>query len=110
KFKPKDILAVLHIIDTDGSFISNDKVVVDEMQGVLTWYKEDCISVASEKQRQNIIIRNENRSRNIKIMYSVNSILPNEFTYRMYYFSRNLEHVIFNEPNPKADTKLAHIE
>lgn len=110
KYKTEDILAVLHIIDTDGCFISNENVVIDDMQEILTFYKQDCISVPNEKQRNSIITRNETRSKNISAMSSVKSILPKKITYRMYYFSRNLEHVIFNEPNPNENTKLENVE
>ncbi|MDP5276191.1 hypothetical protein [Chengkuizengella axinellae] len=110
KFRNDDLLAVLHIVDTDGCFISEDKVVIDDTQQNTTIYKENLISVPDEKQRQSIINRNTVKSKNIRSMNSIDGILGGTVTYRMYYFSRHLEHVIFNEPNPDKDTKLEKVE
>jgi hypothetical protein len=110
KYKPSDILAVIHIIDTDGCLIPEDKVVIDNQQEVLTFYQNNCISVPNGDQRNNILTRNEIRSRNIRTMNSVRAIVSNKYNYQMFYFSRNLEHVIFNEPNPCSETKVDNIE
>ena len=110
KFKPSDILAVIHIIDTDGCLIPENNVVIDNQQEVLTLYQNNCISVPSETQRNNILARNETRSRNIRTMNSVRAIVSNKYNYQIFYFSRNLEHVIFNEPNPCSETKVDNIE
>lgn len=110
KFRPSDILAVIHIIDTDGCLIPMDKVVIDNQQEILTFYQSDCISVPNEIQRDNILTRNETRSRNIRAMNSVSAIVSNKYNYQMFYFSRNLEHAIFNEPNPCSETKVDNVE
>lgn len=110
KFKASDILAVIHIIDTDGCFISDDEIVINEAQERLTLYQEDMISVTNEKQKELIIKRNMERSRNINIMRTSTTILPSKINYRMYFFSRNLEHVLFNEPNPSTESKVTDVE
>lgn len=110
KFKTDDIFAVLHIIDTDGCLIGENDVKVDENQGKLTLYNQENISVASEIQRERIIERNKQRSQNINILKTINTILPSHINYRMYYFSRNLEHVLFDEPNPEQATKVSYID
>ncbi len=110
KYKPTDILAVIQIIDTDGCLIPEDKILIDDSQEIKTLYKNECISVPNEKQKYNIKIRNEVRSRNIHIMNSVRAIVSNKYNYQMFYFSRNLEHVLFDEPNPCDETKLDNIE
>jgi len=110
KFKPNDILAIIHIIDTDGCLISEEKVIIDKEQQAMTFYQNACISVPNERQRDNILTRNKNRSRNIGIMNSVNDIVSKKYNYQMFYFSRNLEHVIFNVPNPNSESKVDNIE
>lgn len=110
KFQKEDILAVIHIVDTDGVFISEDKVIVDGSQAALTIYKNDRISVANAQQQSNIIRRNSNRSGRIREMYATNLILGRTIDYKLYYFSRNLEHVLFNEPNPNEDDKCERVE
>jgi hypothetical protein len=110
KYKKKDVIGVIHIMDTDGCFIPDTQVVVDESQGMKTFYKTDCIKVDSDIQKNNIMLRNSTRSTNVNTMKSVESIVKRTFKYQIYYFSRNLEHVIFNEPNPAKDTKEENIE
>lgn len=108
KFKESDILAVLHIIDTDGCLIPDQNVVVDANQQVNTFYHLSMIAVASNEQRDRILVRNNERSRNIHNLSTAGKI--NKFTYKLYYFSRNLEHVLFNEPNPVEDEKFDEVD
>jgi hypothetical protein len=110
KFLMEDVFCVLHIIDMDGCFIRDDAIVIDDTQKELTVYHEDRISVPHEKQKQQIAARNAERSNNINIMKTLNTILSGEINYRMYYFSRNLEHVLFKEPNPEKDMKYPNVE
>ncbi|MBE1556712.1 hypothetical protein H4683_003838 [Filibacter limicola] len=77
KFKADDLLAVLHVIDTDGCFITADDIVIDDTQTGLTLYCENSISVLNEKQRKFIEIRNEQRSNNIDIMKTLTMIILN---------------------------------
>ncbi|WP_107943173.1 hypothetical protein MHH70_16845 [Metasolibacillus sp. FSL H7-0170] len=108
KFKASNILAVLHILDTDGCFIAPEHIIVDTEQGVLTQYNKDCITVNSEEQKSRIEERNEIRSRNVHIMSSATHIA--QYAYQAYYFSRHLEHVAFNEMNPCKEDKVEKIE
>lgn len=110
KFKQSDILAVIHIIDTDGCLIPEDNIVIDNQQEALTYYQNTNISVQSETQMNNILTRNDIRGRNIRTMNSIGNIVSNKYAYQIFYFSRNLEHVIFNEPNPCSETKVDNIE
>jgi hypothetical protein len=110
KFCPEDVFCVLHIIDMDGCFIPDDAIVIDDKQKELTVYHVDRITVPHEKQKQQIATRNADRSTNINIMKALNTILSAEIDYRMYYFSRNLEHVLFKEPNPEKDRKFPEVE
>ncbi|WP_438298285.1 hypothetical protein [Sporosarcina sp. FA15] len=110
KFRPEDVFCVLHIIDMDGCFIPEDAIVIDDTQKELTLYHEDRITVPHEKQKQQIAARNMDRSTNINIMKALDKIIAGEIDYRMYYFSRNLEHVLFKEPNPEKDRKFPEVE
>ena len=110
KFRSEDVFCVLHIIDMDGCFIPEDAIVIDETQKELTIYHQDKISVPHDKQKQQIAARNVERSNNIKIMKALDTILSGEINYRMYYFSRNLEHVLFNDANPEKGAKYPDVE
>ncbi|MEC1178985.1 hypothetical protein P9B03_10865 [Metasolibacillus meyeri] len=108
KFKPSNVLAVLHILDTDGCFIAPEHITVDAEQSVLTQYNADCITVNSEEQKVRIEERNEIRSRNVHTMSKATHIA--QYAYQAYYFSRHLEHVVFNEMNPCKEDKFEKIE
>lgn len=110
KYKPKDILAVVHISDTDGCMISDDNVIIDNKQEYATIYTPENIMVNSDIQKNNIISRNKKKSTNIKTMNSIDSIISKKYPYQVFYFSRNLEHVVFNEPNPSSETKYHNID
>lgn len=110
KFRPEDIFCVLHIIDMDGCFIPEEAIVIDETQKELTIYHQDKITVPHDKQRKQIAARNIERGKNINEMKAVNTILTDEINYRMYYFSRNLEHVLFNDANPETGAKYPEVE
>lgn len=110
KFKPANILAVLHIIDTDGCLINEENVIVKDSQTDKTIYEEGCISVCSEGQKVNICSRNSERKNNIQTMSTLKSVVGGKYPYQMYYFSRNLEHVIFNEINPDGNGKVDNVE
>ena len=110
KYKEKDILAVLHIMDTDGCLIPDDCIEIDESQGKKTIYTLESIKVDSAKQQQHITERNQKRSINVKTMNSTSSVVSKKYKYQLYYFSRHLEHVVFNEIDPEQEYKYENIE
>jgi len=110
KFRSEDVFCVLHIIDMDGCFIPDEAIVIDKTQKELTIYHADKITVPHDKQKQQIATRNEERSSNIDTMKDLGTILSGEINYRMYYFSRNLEHVLFNDANPEKGAKYPEVE
>ena len=58
-----------------------------------------------DKQKQQIAARNAEEVININTLKGLDTILSGEIIYRMFYFSRNLEHVLFNEANPEKEAK-----
>lgn len=112
KFTSNDILCIVHIADTDGCFIDDACVIVDLDQGVATKYRDDNISVKSEKQKNNILKRNKTKRENKEIMIPCNKfeIDDTEVDYQLFYCSRCLDHVLFNEPNPRGKTKVKKVE
>lgn len=110
KFKLKDILSVIHITDTDGCFIPVAAIKVKNDQEANTIYSDDAILVNTELQKQCIADRNRIKSINVATMSNVGSIQSQKLNYQLYYFSRNLEHVIFNNANPDDETKVDNVE
>lgn len=112
KFKVEDILCVVHITDMDGCYIGDDAIVIDDKQQEKTIYNDDTITVNSEMQKSNIKGRNRSKRDNTEIMRPLNEIsLGNhKVNYQLYYFSRHLEHVVFNEANPSKESKVSEVD
>lgn len=102
-YKASDYLEVIHIIDTDGAFIGNDRVVESEIEG--TFY--DCNSIKTSNC-QNIINRNQRKVKNVQRLISLPKVWAS-IPYAVYFFSSNLDHVLHNNANvpPKDKDKLA---
>ena len=99
----EDILTVIHIMDTDGCFIPDSSIVLNKSQNKNTLYYDDTISVAKTQQTKYIINRNAIKKKNVNTMSSIHKIRNRKIDYRLFYFSRNLEHVLFNDPNAEKD-------
>ncbi|MGN0027742.1 MAG: hypothetical protein ACI33I_12185, partial [Clostridium sp.] len=97
KFKKTDILEVIHLVDTDGAYVSDELVkqydtnnIIYKLDGILT----DKVDLTIKRNKQKVSILDK--------LCSTPSI--GRIKYFMYYFSCNLEHVLHNEQN--LDDKL----
>lgn len=90
---------MIHIIDTDGAFIGNDKVLQEPING--TYY--DCDSIKTS-DCQNIINRNQHKAKNVKRLISLPKVWKN-IPYSVYFFSCNLEHVLHDNANVPWEDK-----
>lgn len=112
RLKESDLLAVIHIMDTDGCFIDEQQVMVapPQGQGRKTFYADRHILVLDEMQRKSIVKRNEQKNINAKIMVATSYVMRSHIPYQLYFFSRALEHVLFDKPNPRNENKLHKVE
>ena len=94
----KDIKLVIQLTDTDGVYISNDKIVVDTYQSEKTTYTFESIRVNSQDQLKRIEKRNYKKRMHLNTLAKTEKILS-IVTYKILYFSRNLDHVISNKPD-----------
>ncbi|MEK5233583.1 hypothetical protein MHB42_17915 [Lysinibacillus sp. FSL K6-0232] len=108
KFLAKDLTAVVHITDADGCFIAPEYVKVDESIKQNLFYTEDAILVKSAKRKEQIEQRNEMKAKNAKILIAHDhfSIQRLQVPYQLFYFSTNLEHVLWDERNEIATEKI----
>lgn len=107
KFLANDLTAVVHITDTDGCFIAPN-VKVDEKIEQNLFYTEDAILVKSAKRKEQIEQRNDMKAKNAKILiandhFSINRM---KVPYQLFYFSTNLEHVLWDERNEIPTEKI----
>lgn len=89
RLKSSDILQIIHIVDTDGAFVSNDCIVENQNEKLL--YLSDRIET---QNTQGIIARNEQKVRIINMLIATTTIYSKK--YDVYFFSRNIEHVLHN--------------
>lgn len=97
KFTKEDILAVIQITDTDGTFINDDAIIIDNSITDKK-YLDECIAVPDQQTAVNIKQRNKIKALNVKTMYKTNKVKKSIYYY-LLYFSCNLDHVIHNERN-----------
>ena len=88
-FRNEDILKVIHIIDTDGAFIPATHVIEGKVDKIR--YEDHRIIT---KNPQAIIDRNRKKSIVVQKLYPAGKI--GVLSYFVYYFSRNMEHVLHN--------------
>lgn len=92
KFRDKDYKEIIHLVDMDGAFISEENIYRDSSLNRFV-YKDDGIHA---KHIESVIERNNRKQEVLNILVSVDSVLGN-VPYRVFYFSCNLEHVLHNE-------------
>lgn len=95
-FKRSDIIRVIHLIDTDGAFIPNANIVAGDVEKLQ--YEENRIVAKLAPQT---IARNERKQRILRRLYPAKTIGGSAYT--VYYFSRNLEHVLHNDSGNLTD-------
>lgn len=86
---------IIHIADTDGDFIPEDRILRSREH--LT-YSLDHISTDSVND---IKERNSKKAQLLRKLYKTGKI--HDVPYRIYYNSRNLEHVLYNEAADLSD-------
>lgn len=113
KFNASDLKGVFQITDSDGGFIPKENVVVNaQLHPDEVFYAESCIQVYDENKKKQIEKRNEQKVKNINILSTTNffNIERVKIPYKFYYFSTNLDHVLWHEQNEKKDQKIAKAE
>jgi len=98
-YKASDYLEVIHIIDTDGAFIGNDKVLEASVEETLY----DCDSIKTPNC-QKIIDRNQRKVENVKRLISLSKVWVS-IPYSVYFFSCNLDHVLYDNANVPWEDK-----
>lgn len=88
-YKREDFLKIIHIVDMDGAFC-NDVIVEKDVEGVQ--YYLDHIET---KYPDYLIRKHTQKAEILSKLYSSGKI--NGVSYRIYFNSCNLEHVLFNE-------------
>jgi len=103
-YKKSDILNIIHLVDTDGAYISDDLVLKKDVDNIE--YNTQNIYA---KNIDNIKKRNKQKSQILSKLSSTNAVYVN-LPYRIYFFSSNLEHVIHNKQSVCPEEKRKYSE
>lgn len=98
-YTAQDFKQIIHIVDTDGMYIPNDKIIKDESCKNVTYKKDGIHTVDVE----GIAARNLQKRENIFRLKSCHKIW--NIPYRVYYMSCNLDHVLHNKRNSTDEEK-----
>ncbi len=96
KFESEDILKVIHLVDTDGCFIPESEIIENPFVDKHFAYNTNNITYAD---KQKVVNRNNGKSSILKQLIEINKIIDKDITfeYAVYFFSRNLEHVLHDK-------------
>ncbi|MBU3158700.1 hypothetical protein KPL37_02785 [Clostridium frigoris] len=103
-YKKSDISNVIHLVDTDGAFINDEQVLQKDTDSIE--YNTQNIFA---KNIDNIKNRNKQKSQILSKLASTAMVYAN-LSYRIYFFSSNLEHVVHNIQGVKSDEKRKYAE
>lgn len=105
KFKPSDYLEIIHLVDMDAAFISQDSIYLDESLSKFV-YKNDGIYA---KNIERVVKRNEKKKSLLNLLSSTNKVYGSVL-YRVFYFSCNMEHVLHNDIEVEEESKMEYAE
>lgn len=98
-YTAKHFKRIIHIVDTDGAYIPDGKVI-DNQDCQNPRYESDGIYT---KDVKGIISRNKQKRDNLYRLRSCGSIW--NIPYRVYYMSCNLDHVLYDKRNSTDEEK-----
>ncbi|WFD10871.1 hypothetical protein [Tepidibacter hydrothermalis] len=98
-FKKSDLLQIVHIIDTDGAYVGEEFIEIEDIEEFR--YSTESIKANSVEA---VLRRNEKKSQVENRLATCPKIAG--IPYSMYYFSCNLEHVLHDEINMDDSMKM----
>lgn len=98
-YKPSDFKQILHIVDTDAAYISEDKII-ESIENEELSYQDDGIHT---KDKDKVISRNKQKVDNLLRLRTCGIIW--RVPYRVYYMSCNLDHVLYDKRNSTDEEK-----
>lgn len=98
-YTAKDFKQIIHIVDTDGVYIPDERVI-DDQNCMSVTYESDGIHTLDQRA---IIERNKQKRDNLYRLRGTGQIW--KIPYRVYYMSCNLDHVLHNKRNSTDEEK-----
>ena len=95
---PSDVKKIIHIIDTDGTFIPEDSIIETE-DGKVLYFDESMHYF----DRAFLVGRNRKKARIIRKLLATRQI--DNIPYELLFASCNMDHLLFNDRNPLPNAK-----
>lgn len=99
-YKVTDFQEVIHLLDMDGVYVSDEAVVEDKEAEKLFYTTTEIHTAKPEQLRE----RNKRKRENINRICSMNKVWGS-LPYCAYYMSLNLDHVLYNKLNSTNNSK-----
>lgn len=98
-YKASDFKQIIHIVDTDATYLTEEKIIEDQECEELS-YQDDGIHTNDVGK---VVSRNKQKSENLYRLRSCGNIWG--VPYRVYYMSCNLDHVLYDKRNSTDEEK-----
>ena len=98
-YKASDFKQIIHIVDTDATYLTEEKILEDQECEELS-YQDDGIHTNDVGK---VVSRNKQKSENLYRLRSCGNIWG--VPYRVYYMSCNLDHVLYDKRNSTDEEK-----
>lgn len=98
-YKASDFKQIIHIVDTDATYLADDKVLGD-LECTELSYQDDGIHTSDVGK---VVSRNKQKTDNLYRLRSCGNIWG--VPYRVYYMSCNLDHVLYDKRNSSDEEK-----
>lgn len=98
-YEASDFKQIIHVVDTDGAYLADDKIVEDSTCQKLS-YQDDGIHTDNTSK---VISRNQQKRKNLDKLTGKKEIW--DIPYRVYYMSCNLDHVLYGKRNSTDQEK-----
>lgn len=103
-FLPSHLAEIIHITDTDGTFIADDAVLI-KAAGEIEYTNENILT----SNKHNIIARNLRKAsvlRHLKNITELSFGKKQKIPYRLYYMACNFDHVLHDNANIAGRSKI----
>ena len=100
RFLITDIQEVIHLVDTDGTYIPTTNIIQDITLDNFVY----SVNNITAKDVKLVYNRNDKKKANMEVLINTNKVLK-EIPYRVYYLSQNLEHFSHDRLNCTNEEK-----
>lgn len=97
---PTDIIGIIHFIDTDGAFMNTDNIV-SAGYGIKNTFIDDTLLTASKSSTTALFTKKKEVYQKLVSTEKIGTI-----NYYKFFFSRNLEHALYDIPSATLDEKI----